>query len=57
MGRRVRVTAGIWLGQRRMTKHIAKANVWEEGDHLRGTGREDNCAVKHSGQKGHSAVW
>lgn len=31
MGQRVRVTAGIWLGQRRMTKPIAKANVWEEG--------------------------
>lgn len=57
MERRVRVTAGIWLGQRRMTKPITKANVWEEGDRLRGTGREDNCGVKHSGQKGHTAIW
>lgn len=57
MGRRVRVTAGIWLGQRKMTKPIAKANVWEEGGRLGGTGGEDNCGVKHGGQKGHTAIW
>lgn len=58
MERHVRVTAGIWFGQRRMTKPFTKANVEEEErDHSRVTDRKDNYSVKHGGQKGHTAIW